>query len=122
MIAGTKANTIIHIIKKIPEKYRKIVKEVTLDMAGSMNKIIRKCFPKTTVVIDRFHLQKLTYDAIQEIRIKYRWDAINNETEAIQEAKLSNKKYVAPTYENNISFSFKIGHRLKMLLKNTNVA
>lgn len=100
MIAGTKADTIIRIINKIPEKYRKIVKEVTLDMAGSMNKIVRKCFPKATLVIDRFHVQKLAYDAIQEIRIKYRWDAINKETEAIQEAKLSNKKHVAPTYEN----------------------
>lgn len=76
MIAGTKADTIIRIINKIPEKYRKIVKEVTLDIAGSMNKIVRKCFPKATLVIDRFYVQKLAYDAIQEIRMKYRWDAI----------------------------------------------
>ncbi len=96
MIAGTKADTIIRIINKIPEKYRKIVKEVTLDMAGSVNKIVRKCFPKATLVIDRFNVQKLAYDAIQEIRIKYRRDAINKETEAILEEQSCPTKNMLP--------------------------
>ena len=63
-------------------------------MAGSMNKIVRSCFPSATRVIDRFHVQKLAYDALQEIRIKYRWDAINEETNAIENAKADKKKYV----------------------------
>jgi len=32
-------------------------------------------------VIDRFHVQKLAYDAVQEVRIKYRWEAIDAENE-----------------------------------------
>jgi len=117
MIEGTKADKIIQILKTIPEKYRKIVKEVTLDMAGSMNKIVKKCFPKATLVIDRFHVQKLAYDAIQEIRIKHRWDAINNETDAIQEAKSSNYKYVPETYENGDSVKQLLARSRYLLFK-----
>ena len=60
-------------------------------MAESMRKIVRRCFPNAIRVIDRFHVQKLACDALQEIRIEHRWDAINEETNAIEEAKLSNK-------------------------------
>ncbi len=108
MIKGTNSNSIIPIINQISRKERNIVEEVTLDMAGSMNKIVRACFPKATLVIDRFHVQKLAYDAIQEMRIAHRWDAINKETDAIQEARLINKKYV-PTRLSN-------GDTLKQLL------
>jgi transposase len=74
MIKGTKAETVIKILHKIPLKHRKKVKEVTLDMAGNMRLIVKKSFPNATLVIDRFHVQKLALDALQEIRIKHRWE------------------------------------------------
>ena len=43
---------------------------------------IRHCFPKASRVIDRFYVQRLTFDALQEMRISHRWDAINEETDA----------------------------------------
>jgi transposase len=100
IIEGTQSEKIIGILNKIEEKTRGLVKEVTLDMAGSMNKIVRSCFPSATRVIDRFHVQKLAYDALQEIRIKYRWDAINEETNAIENAKADKMKYVSETLPN----------------------
>jgi len=100
MIEGTDAESVINVINRIPEQAREQVKEVTLDMAGSMNKIVRHCFPKASLVIDRFHVQKLAYDALQEMRIVHRWDAINEETNAIENAKLNNEKYIAPTLSN----------------------
>jgi len=93
MIEGTQSEKIIEVIERIPEEIREKVVEVTLDMAGSMHKIVRSCFPKASKVIDRFHVQKLAYDALQEIRIKHRWDAINEETNAIENAKLNGTKY-----------------------------
>lgn len=51
-------------------------------------------------MIDRFHIQKLACDAVQEIRIGHRWEAIQEETDARQEAKGLKKKYVSPTFEN----------------------
>ena len=63
-----------------PQEKLNQVQEVTLDMANSMRKIVRRCFPNARRVIDRFHVQKLAFDALQEMRIKHRWDAINAET------------------------------------------
>ena len=93
MIKGTKAEVVIKILHKIPLKYRKKVKEVTLDMAGNMGLIVRKSFPNATLVIDSFHVQKLALDALQEIRIKHRWQAIEDENDAIENARNKNLKY-----------------------------
>ena len=59
-------------------------------MAGNMNLIAQKCFPKATRVTDRFHVQKLAYDAVQQLRIKHRWEAIeasNNSTQPEKELR-----------------------------------
>ena len=100
MIKGTESEKVIKILKQIPAHWREKVREVTLDMAGSMNKIVRKCFPKAVKVIDRFHVQKLAFDALQEMRISHRWQAIDDENDAISEAKLGGAKYVAHRFEN----------------------
>lgn len=100
MIEGTKSDKIIGIISKIPEEARAVVQEVTLDMAGSMNKIVRSCFPSATRVIDRFHVQKLAYDALQEMRIAHRWEAIDQETNTIENARLDNKRYIPEVLSN----------------------
>lgn len=93
IIAGTKAETVIEILRKIPLKTRKKVSEITLDMAGNMALIARRCFPSATQVTDRFHVQKLASEALQEIRIKYRWQAIDAENEAIEQAKSTQAEY-----------------------------
>jgi len=100
IVEGTSSEKVIEVLEKIPEEKLNGVEEVTLDMADSMRKIVRRCFPNARRVIDRFHVQKLAYDALQEIRIKHRWDAINEETDAMEEAKLSNEKYVPQILEN----------------------
>ncbi|WP_421897147.1 transposase [Marinoscillum sp.] len=45
-----------------------------------MEQIVRKTFTRATLVTDRFHVQKLAYDALQQMRIEYRWEAIEQET------------------------------------------
>ena len=108
MVKGTKAETVIKILHKIPLKQRKKVKEVTLDMAGNMGLIVRKSFPNATLVIDRFHVQKLALDALQEIRIKHRWEAIDTENDAIEYARNKSIKYTPKLLTN--------GDTLKQLL------
>ncbi|WP_461100486.1 ISAon1 family transposase, partial [Telluribacter humicola] len=93
IVAGTKAETVIEVIRKIPERQRKKVTEITLDMAGSMEMIAKRCFPKATRVTDRFHVQKLAVEALQEIRIKHRWQALDAENEAIEQAKANQTEY-----------------------------
>ena len=35
-----------------------------------MEQIARSCFPAAKRVTDRFHVQKLAYEAVQEMRVK----------------------------------------------------
>ena len=100
MVKGTKAEDVIKILKNIPFKFRQKVTEVTMDMANSMNKIVKRCFPNAVKVIDRFHVQKLAYQALQDIRIKHRWEAINAETDAIQNARADKREYKPITLKN----------------------
>ena len=103
IIAGTRSEEVIKYLQKIPEGKRRKVEEITLDMAGSMKLISRKCFPTATRVIDRFHVQQLATEAVQEIRIKYRWQAIDQENEAIKVAKKNNLSYQAEVFTNGDS-------------------
>ena len=108
IIAGTKADTVISIIEKIPLKARNQVTEITLDMAANLELVAKKCFPNATRVTDRFHVQKLATEALQEIKIKYRWQAIDQENETIEKAK-KNKIRFEPEVLTN-------GDTLKQLL------
>ncbi|REG90263.1 transposase [Flavobacterium aquicola] len=68
MVAGTKTETVISVIEKIPLKQRKLVREITLDMAGNMGLIAKKCFPNTARVTARFHVQKLAAEAMEKAK------------------------------------------------------
>jgi transposase len=93
IIAGTSSEIVRSHLDKIPFRLRSKVEEITLDMAGSMNNIARYCFPNATLVTDRFHVQKLATEAVQEIRIKHRWEAIDKENDAIEGARKNKKSY-----------------------------
>ena len=69
-------------------------------MAANMGLIAKKCFPNAIGVTDRFHVQKITLEALQEIRSKYRWQAIDRENEAIEKATQTNNKFESKTLTN----------------------
>jgi len=100
IMAGTKVEPIIEQLLKIPKSKRNKVKEITLDMANSMKFIAKKCFPKALQVTDRFHVQKLALEALQDIRIKHRWEAIDLENEQIKEAKTKQIQFKPETFYN----------------------
>jgi Transposase and inactivated derivatives len=100
IVSGTKADAVNAVLDKIPEEELNKVEEVTLDMSESMRKIVRHSFPRAKRVIDRFHVQRLAFDAIQEIRISHRWDAINEETERKEQAKEKDQDYVPEFFPN----------------------
>jgi transposase len=108
MVKGTKADVMIQVLHKTPLKQRKKVKEVTLDMAGNMGLIVKKSFPEATLVIDRFNVHKLALDALQEIRIKHRWEVLDAENDAIESARNKSLKYTPKLLSN--------GDTLKQLL------
>ena len=69
-------------------------------MAGSMKQIAKTCFPLATQVTDRFHVQKLALEAVQDERIKYRWEALDQENEAILEAQKQQQVHKEVTLPN----------------------
>lgn len=100
IIEGTKSENIIPFLKKLPLRIRNNVEEITLDLAGNMGLIAKKCFPNAVQVIDRFHVQQLATEALQEIRIKYRWEALDAENLAIEKAKEEGSTYTPEILEN----------------------
>jgi transposase len=100
IICGTKSEDVNAVPGKIPDEELNKVEEVTLDMSESMRKIVRCSFPRAKRVIDRFHVQRLAFDAIQQMRIEHRWDAINEETEAKEQAKESGEDYLPELFPN----------------------
>ena len=96
IVLGTDSDVVLRALRQIKSELRNKVKEITLDLSESMHRICRLAFPKASRVIDRFHVQRLALDAVQEIRIKHRWDAINADT-----AKIEGRKYVAERLENS---------------------
>lgn len=108
MIASTESVKIIEVLEKIQLSKRLEVKEITLDMAGNMASAARSSFPNASIVTDRFHVVKLVLEALQHVRIKYRWEAIDKENEAIKEAKKKGEKYQPEVFAN--------GDMLKQLL------
>jgi transposase len=108
MLKGTQSEQIMAVLERIPVRKRNKVKEVTMDMAANMIKATRRCFTNASRVIDRFHVQKLAYDAVQELRIKYRWEALDKESAAIETAKKNKQSYQPEMFSN--------GDTLKQLL------
>lgn len=100
VVAGTKSEDVISVLLRIDEAKRHAVGEVTLDLSDSMRKIVRTAFPKASRVIDRFHIQKLACDAVQELRIKHRWEAIRQANDEMEDARHNGEDYVPFRYPN----------------------
>ena len=100
ILNGTKSEDIIPVLMKIPARIRNKVREITLDLAGNMALIAKKCFPNAVQVIDRFHVQQLATEALQEIRIKHRWQAIDDENLALEQAKTDRSTYLPEVLPN----------------------
>lgn len=100
IIKGVKSQDIIDTLKLIPLEIRNRVKEITMDLSNGMNLVARRCFPKAIRTIDRFHVQQLAHDALQEMRIAHRWDALQADNDAREEAKHNKTKYLPHTFSN----------------------
>lgn len=100
---GTKSEEIKAIIAKIPLNSREMVKEITLDMSAAMQAICRDSFPSARCVTDRFHVQQLVSEAVQDMRVDIRRQVIKEENEAYKNAKREKQKYEPVIFENGDS-------------------
>ena len=117
MVKGTVSKTVTSILHKIPEIIRNQVEEITIDLAATMELIAKRSFPKATIVSDRFHVQKLASDAVQELRIKYRWDAIDLENAERELAKQTGRSFIPHILENGDSMKQLLARSRYLLFK-----
>jgi transposase len=103
IIKGTDVKTVTSVLLRLSRRRRFQVREITLDMASNMEQTARICFPAARRVSDRFHVQKLAYEAVQDMRVKARWEALDEESAQIAHAKACGETYHAPVFENGDS-------------------
>jgi len=120
MVQGTRSRDVAAVLAKIPENERSKVAEITLDMAETMNNIVRFSFPNATPVTDRFHVQQLVSEAIQEIRITFRKEAIREENELIKLAKKEGKRYRPKIFDNGDTKKQLLARSRYLLFKSEN--
>jgi transposase len=120
IIKGTDSEKVKGVLQQIPESKRHKVEEVTLDMAASMERITRSCFPKATLVTDRFHVQKLCYEAVQQMRIEYRWQALEQENKEMELAKELKRDFTPERLQNGDSLKQLLARSRYLLFKQEN--
>ena len=76
VVRGTKAEDVIRVLNKVPSARREEVREVTVDFSESMRTIALSCFPDATVTIVCFHLIKRGVEALEELRLRYKREAV----------------------------------------------
>ena len=91
MVRGVASDAVSAILKKVPREIRRRVKTVTTDLSSAMMLTVRMVFPKATLINDRFHVQQLVTDAIDQMRIALRWEVLAEENKAIKEHRAKRK-------------------------------
>jgi transposase len=100
LIRGTKNEVVSKALEKVPIDIRVNVQEITLDFAESMDWICRSNFPNAQLTGDRFHIQQIVSEGIQEMRIELRRKAIDEENELMMAAKKERKSFQPHRYAN----------------------
>jgi transposase len=91
MIRGVAADRVSEVLGKVPREIRRKVRTVTTDLSSAMMLIVKTAFPKAMLVNDRFHVQQLVSEAIDQMRIGYRWEVLAQENKAIKEHRAKRK-------------------------------
>ena len=85
MVRGVASDTVSAILKMVPVELRRNVETVTTDLSSAMMLTVRTVFHRAKLINDRFHVQQLMSEAIDQMRIAFRWDILEAENKAIRE-------------------------------------
>ncbi len=92
MVRGVASDTVSAILRKVPLRQRLKVRTVTTDPSSAMMLTVRNVFPGASLVNDRFHVQQLTSEAVDQLRIRHRWKVLDAENKAIGEHRQKRKE------------------------------
>lgn len=97
IVRGVSASFVISVLRKMEYSERCVVETITTDLSSAMMLIVKSAFPNATLTNDRFHVQKLMMEAVDQIRIAYRWEVLEQENRQISEHR--EKRKAAKTKE-----------------------
>lgn len=100
IIKGTSNAVVSKALDKINVNKLYGVKNITADLANSMDWICRTNFKNAAIIADRFHVQQIVSESVQEIRIKHRREAIDEENNQIIECRKQKLKHNPYRYSN----------------------
>ena len=100
MIKGVASDNVIGKLRLLGLSKRRKVQTVTADLSGSMKHIASRAFPAAEQISDRFHVQQLMSQAIDDMRIELRWEVIKAENERIRQCRRQKARYT-PEIEAN---------------------
>lgn len=92
IVKGMSSDVVSSIFRRLPHNSRIQVKTITTDLSSAMMLTARKCFPAAKLINDRFHVQQLMSEAVDQIRIRLRWQVLDEENKKIKEHHLKKKE------------------------------
>ena len=92
IVKGVSSDIVSGIFRRLPHKSRIQVKTITTDLSSAMMLTARKCFPAAQLINDRFHVQQLMSEAVDQIRIRLRWQILDEENRKIKEHRIKKKE------------------------------
>lgn len=101
MIRDTKSQGLLYYLNKPPRSLHVKINEITIDLSPAMKIIARGAFSNATIVSGRFHVQKLMNEAISDLRVDYRWQAIDMEN---AEMELARGKFTPHLFDNGDTY------------------
>lgn len=102
----------------MPLYMRLRVREITMDLSPTMQRIAKHCFTNATIVADRFHVQRLMSEAISDLRIEHRWKAIAQDNCERALAKETGFTYMPFVFRNGDTRKQLLARSRHLLMKN----
>lgn len=92
MVRGVGTDAVSSVLRKIPLHRRLKVKTVTTDLSSAMMLTVRTSFPGASLINDRFHVQQLISEAVDQLRVRHRWEVLDAENRAIRAHRQKRKE------------------------------
>ena len=83
-----------------------------------MKLIAKGSFPNATIVADRYHVQKIMNEAISDLRVDHRWNAIDQEKKEMKLSKEVGRRYIPHTVSNGDTRRQRLARSRHIVLKN----
>lgn len=92
IVRGVASDTVIRVFKRMSRHQRLLVRTVTTDLSSAMMLTARRAFPSAQLINDRFHVQQLMNEAVDQLRVRYRWEVLDAENKAIRKYREKRKE------------------------------